>query len=166
MSFSFCSRACLAQISPAGPARRVLDDHVTLLALINLKFAFRIDTIERRILLQPCPENTLKVVTDTCSAKNHVRIICFRLSLYLIIPHLAPGRERLFKSRPTPHQTSRPTHSHVKHDTEFRFDDEGADDDGSDTEGSLFGWEDEATLLSDLMEEESVTRIQISSPLI
>jgi hypothetical protein len=70
----------------------------------------------------------------------------------LIIPHLAPRRERWFKSRPTPHQISRPTH--VKHETEFRFDDEGADDDRSETEGSLFGWEEEATLLSDLMEEE------------
>lgn len=61
----------------------------------------------------------------------------------LIIPHIALHRER-FKSRPTPHQTNRPN----------RFDEEGADGDGSETEGSLFGWEEEATLLFDLMEEE------------
>ena len=63
----------------------------------------------------------------------------------LIIPqiHVAPHRERS-KSRPTLHQISRPT----------RFDDEGANDDGSETEGSLFEWEEEATLLSELMEEE------------
>ena len=72
----------------------------------------------------------------------------------LIVPHLAPHREKRFKLRSTPHQTSRPTHSHVKHETEFRFDDKGADNDGSETEGSLFGWEEEATLLSELMEEE------------
>ena len=34
----------------------------------------------------------------------------------------------------------------------------------SESEGSLFGWEEEATLLSDLMEEEWVTWIQVSSP--
>lgn len=68
--------------------------------------------------------------------------------------HLVPHREKRFKSRPTPHKTSRLTHSRVKHETEFRFDDEVADNDGSETEGSLFRWEEEATLLSDLMEEE------------
>lgn len=52
--------------------------------------------------------------------------------------------------RPT-YQTSRPFHSHV-HETEFKH--ESADDDGSETDGSLFGWEEEATLLSDLLEEE------------
>ena len=59
---------------------------------------------------------------------------CFWLYLYLqlTIPYIASHRERWFKSRPT-------------HD-------EG--DDGSETEGSLFEWEEEATLLSDLMEEE------------
>ena len=63
----------------------------------------------------------------------------------LIIPHIASHRER-FKSRrnPIPHQTSKPN----------RFDDEGADDDGSETEVSFFEWEEEATLLSELMEEE------------
>ena len=64
-----------------------------------------------------------------------------------------PYPEKRFKSRPT-YQTSRPTHSHVKHVTELKFDGEGADDNGSGTDDSLFGWEEEATLLSDLMEEE------------
>ena len=73
--------------------------------------------------------------------------------VYLSFTHLAPRREKRFKSRRT-HQTSRTTHSHVKHETEFGLDVEGADDDGSETEGSLFEWEEEATLLSDLMEEE------------
>ena len=58
----------------------------------------------------------------------------------LIIPHIASHHERS-KSRPTPHQTSKPN----------RFDDE---DDGNETEVTLFEWEEEATLLSELMEEE------------
>ncbi|KAF8809082.1 hypothetical protein BYT27DRAFT_7188164 [Phlegmacium glaucopus] len=66
----------------------------------------------------------------------------------LIIPHLA-SREKWVKLRP---KARRPTH--IKQETEFKFDDEGADDNGSETEGSLFEWEEEATLLSDLMEEE------------
>jgi hypothetical protein len=65
------------------------------------------------------------------------------VAFVLIIPYIALYRER-FNSRPTPHQASRPN----------KFDDEDVEDDGSETEGSLFGWEEEATLLSDLMEEE------------
>jgi hypothetical protein len=87
--------------------------------------------------------------------KNHVRNATGQYVigwlLVLITPHLAPHRKKWFKSRPTPHQTCRPT---VKHESRFKFDDEGADDDGSETDGSLFRWEEEATLLSDLMEEE------------
>jgi len=66
----------------------------------------------------------------------------------LINLHLAP-RKKWFKSRPIARQTSRPTQS-----TAFKFDDEGANNDGSETDGSLFEWEEEATLLSDLMQEE------------
>ena len=71
----------------------------------------------------------------------------FLVDFAFIIPYhdIARHHER-FKSRPTPRQTSRPKLN--------RFDDEGADDDGSETEGSLFEWEEEATLLSELMEEE------------
>ena len=79
----------------------------------------------------------------------HGRIIVLVL---IIITHLAPHCEAWGKSRPTARQTSR--HTHIKHDTEFKFDDEDDDDDSSDSEATRFGWEEEATLLSDLMEEE------------
>jgi hypothetical protein len=95
-------------------------------------------------------------MTGTCLLNDvsSGKIIFGCLCTYLL--HLAPYRERWSKSRPTPHQTSKPTHSHVKHATEFKFDDddEDVDVDGNETDGSLFGWEEEATLLSDLMEEE------------
>ena len=68
----------------------------------------------------------------------------------LITPHLAPNCEKWFKSHPTSHQTNRP---HVNHETEFKLVDEDANNEDSETDGSLFGWEDEATLFSDLMEE-------------
>lgn len=74
---------------------------------------------------------------------------------YYKIPYLAPHREKRFKSRPTPYQTTRPTHSHSKHEIQSKFVNQDADNDsGSEADGSLFGWEEEATLLSDMMEEE------------
>ena len=74
---------------------------------------------------------------------TYFSLACLRTYSYILASHRG-------KSRPTQHQTSRPTHSHVKHEIGLKSYDDG---DGTDSDGSLFEWEEEATLLSDLMEE-------------